>query len=1139
MKAIKKYVGILCALSLIFGMFSGIGINAVKNTYAVGDDLISRWGSGSFLSAPQEECAIESKWTYDASTDSFTRTSQNSGWADHNVAMLYGNESYEDFVLEFDVKFSEQLFNEDGSKNGEPAIMLQFGNRTLGGAPQDEIATGGEIIELFNNYNVDDEIYKAYSRHWREVSPEGGHWSRTVSDIDPDVSHHVKLTVSNGKMSFSFDGTVIYDPHDVGTTYEGGYVGVGTGWAGTVISNIQLGYESPDTTFSAFSAYHADSTPTYYVQNTYQLDSISTDWQYLTGDMISPRSDRGGLKILYTENTYTDFEMEFDYITCDTLYIGFGAQDMGGNILTQGNLANPSPSIIRITTQGFGAYAPNTTGNDAWFGNDGGPLFDESQYYDIHSAFIKVAGGKMSLYIDGISRGTVTMNNYSGGHIFIMAYNANEAISLPVIYDADIDRTFADFTAYKAETDYNATFWQTGLTEQAKISDGWKYNSEGRISPNRDTNSNMSFLYTNQKYTNFEMTFEFTAGNHFYVGVGASEKGGGLPSKPISDPSSFSIRLRPAGTAQCAPIDENGNDGWPFNDSWRTEGQTSADVHICKILVNNGMMSLYIDGHMLSGRSYRLLNYEGGYIYFAASDSVESLSLPDIRSIDVGEDFNSEFTGYYSTTFTSVEIDNGGTTTVKTSPYWANSLSPDDDLQAYWYRDSDGMYTKSDSDRMSTLYMNDVYDQNFRMTINYNVPNSIGNYGIFIGFGNKNMGDDWFRGENTQTANIIRLFSSASAGFSPDSKNMLNDTYAMGASNSDFAGWDSSAVHTAVIEVKYDAVYVWLDGIYRGSAELACYEAGYIFIAAQTAGTKFAMPVIENINPEKYGSETSAAYRKSALFIGDSICDGAGDQAAWANRLGWHFDLDYTNCAHGGWVIADDAATGLGSIQTQLTDEAYGSDYDYVIVEGGINDIMQNVNRNSNYCKLGSVSDSYNIEDFDTTTAAGGLEAIFYNATYLYGDDTKLGFIMVMKPETNWIGDWETAELYVDTYLEICSKWNVAVLNLWDDEEVSTAFSENPKYYTDGLHPSHDGYSFLDSKFATWFNALEATGYAGCGYVNADGSIDLLDLICMKKLLAEAEVEYRYSADVTRDRTFDASDMAKMREYLLGEIAVF
>ena len=89
MKAIKKSVGILCALSLIFGMFSGIGINAVKNTYAVGDDLISRWGSGSFLSAPQEECAIESKWTYDASTDSFTRTSQNSGWADHNVAMLY------------------------------------------------------------------------------------------------------------------------------------------------------------------------------------------------------------------------------------------------------------------------------------------------------------------------------------------------------------------------------------------------------------------------------------------------------------------------------------------------------------------------------------------------------------------------------------------------------------------------------------------------------------------------------------------------------------------------------------------------------------------------------------------------------------------------------------------------------------------------------------------------------------------------------------------------------------------------------------------------------------------------------------------------------------------------------------------
>ncbi len=1138
MKTMKKSISILCVISLMLGVFAGLGTSAAETEFAASDDLSCWWGNGSFISTAQNECAVDSKWTYDASANSYTRSSANSGWAEYNVAMLYGNKSYNEFILEFDVKFSEQRFNEDGTKNGTPAIMLQFGNRELGGAPGDKIATGGEIIELFNSFNTNTEIYSVFSRHWREVSPDGGHWSSTIADINADTAHHVKLAVLDGKMTFYFDDTAIYGSKNVGTTYQGGYVGIGTGWSGTVISNIQLGYNDPNQLFRDYKAYHTDSTPTYYVQNAYAVDSISTDWEYLTGNMIRPKSGIGGMRILYTDKKYTDFEMEFDYITYDSLYVGFGAQSMGGNILTSGTLTNPSPSIIRITKEGFGAYAPNSTGNDAWFGNDGGKLFDkDSEYYAMHTANIKVINGKMSLTIDGKTRGTVTMNNYTGGHIFLMAYNNNEAISLPLIYEADINQTFGDFTSYEAETNYNAGFWQTGLTKQANISDNWKYSSEGRIAPaNADK---MSFLYTNQTYTNFQMTFEFTTDSHFYVGVGASEKGGGLPTKPVSNPSSFSVRLYPKGYAQCAPINENGGDGWPFNDDWRTEAQTNTDVHTCKIVVNNGMMTLYIDGHMLSGKSYKLLNYTGGYIYFQLSSGVESLSVPEINSIDLGDDFNDTFTGYYSTTFSSVEIDNGGTTTTKTSPYWANNLALDDNLQADWYKDTDGMFTKSDSSRMSTLYMNGVYDQNFRITFNYHVPNQVGNHGLYVGLGNKAMGDDWFKGEDTQTTNIIRLFTSAAAGYSPDSKKTLYDTYAMGAANSDFAEWERTAVHTAVIEVKYDAVYVWLDGIYRGSAELGYYEAGYIFIAAQTTGTKFTIPVIEVVTPEKYGNETSTAYKKSALFIGDSIADGAGDQAGWANRLGWHYDLDYTNCSHGGWIIADDAATGLGSIQKQLSEEAFGSDYDYIIVEGGINDIMQNVNRNSEYCKLGEISDSYNIEDFDTTTAAGGLEAIFYNATYLYGDDTKLGFIMVMKPETNWIGDWETAERYVDTYLAICEKWNVAVLNMWDDESINTAFTENSDYFTDGLHPSYKGYSFLDKTFADWFADLEETGYVGYGYVNSDSVIDICDLIRMKKLLAAETVQYRYSADTTKDRTFDSADLVKMREYLIGKISKF
>lgn len=1127
MKALKKSISIFCAISMILGMLAGNLVTAEKVSQSMAGNVSCWWAGGSFAENRRSEYSVSSRWAYDSASDSYTRSGADTGWHDHNVAMLFGGSSYEEFIFEFDLALSEQKFNEDGTKNSAPAVWLQFGADPAE-APQDTVDAGGEYIYLAASYDIDDEIFSAVSCFYNADTPDG-QWGGTVSDFNAATVHHVKLSVLGGRRSLSVDGRVLYDQPTV-SGYTGGYVGVGTGWQNTVISNARLYGNDPDVLFDGWSAYSSDSQNTFYVQDAAAAGTVGDNWQQCSENMISPKSS-SVMNILYSDRIYTEFEMEFDYISdVDTLYVGFGAQQTGGEIMTQGQLSDPSPAVIRITRSGQGAFAdPNAADGIGWFPNTGGTLFTTpEQQKAVHTAKITVTGNQITLTLDGKTRGSINIQNYDGGYVFLMSRSENDAFSCPVFLDTDVNSMFADYTSYEAETNDGATFWQTGLAKQDKVSENWQYKSDGRIAPK--TGSTTSFLFTNKTYTDFEMTFDFTSQKNVYIGFGSDEPGAVLQKGAVSDPSPYVIRLNNNGLHHFAPSDDSGSSSIPYNnEKWNMVNNDSSIVYNCKIVVNDGWMSLYING-IMSDHLQELPHYEGGYIYIQSGYSSESISLPEIREIGLDSSFNENFTAYRSNSFSTVEIDEGITTSTKTSPYWASGLAPDGDPSANWYKGADGMYTKSRSGIMSTLYLDGIYDQNFRISFDYAVPNANGNYGLFVGIGNETPGDDWFRAEDSRTANIIRLQRVAGAGFSPDEADLLSDTWVIGGF--EISEWDSSKAHSAVIEVMYDTVYMYLDGVYIGSAPLVNYEAGGIFLAAETFGVKFTQPVIESISPAKYGDEQSTAYGKSALFIGDSICDGAGDLAAWAGRLGWHFDLDYTNIAQGGWIIADDAATGLSSIQTQLTDQRC-YEYDYIIVEGGINDIMQNVNINSEYCKLGEISASYNIEDFDTTTAAGGLEAIFYNATYIYGNDTKIGFIMTPKPSDNWIEDWVTAEKYVDTYLAICEKWNVEVLNLWDDEAVETAFSGNSGLYTDGLHPSYKGYDYLDASVAGWFEGLESTGYAGRGHINSDGEIDIRDLICMKKLLSESEPDYLYSADLNSDGSFNSIDLLEMRKYLL------
>ena len=100
---------------------------------------------------------------------------------------------------------------------------------------------------------------------------------------------------------------------------------------------------------------------------------------------------------------------------------------------------------------------------------------------------------------------------------------------------------------------------------------------------------------------------------------------------------------------------------------------------------------------------------------------------------------------------------------------------------------------------------------------------------------------------------------------------------------------------------------------------------------------------------------------------------------------------------------------------------------------------------------LGSVSNSFNIIDFDTKTIIGAIEYIV--ATVKEKWNCPLMF---------YTGTFMENQIYqkmVDSLIEISKKWEFEIIDLWNDPEMRLIDEESyKKYMNDPVHPSKIGY---------------------------------------------------------------------------------
>jgi lysophospholipase L1-like esterase len=97
---------------------------------------------------------------------------------------------------------------------------------------------------------------------------------------------------------------------------------------------------------------------------------------------------------------------------------------------------------------------------------------------------------------------------------------------------------------------------------------------------------------------------------------------------------------------------------------------------------------------------------------------------------------------------------------------------------------------------------------------------------------------------------------------------------------------------------------------------------------------------------------------------------------------------------------------------------------------------------------MGEISDSKNMDDFDTTTVAGAMEYIIAYADQHYG--CPVMFYTGTKYDSEQYGEM------VELTKKLQEKWGIGIIDMWDDLDAD--IPEYHYYMANGIHPNRAGY---------------------------------------------------------------------------------
>lgn len=199
-----------------------------------------------------------------------------------------------------------------------------------------------------------------------------------------------------------------------------------------------------------------------------------------------------------------------------------------------------------------------------------------------------------------------------------------------------------------------------------------------------------------------------------------------------------------------------------------------------------------------------------------------------------------------------------------------------------------------------------------------------------------------------------------------------------------------------------------------------------------------------------------------------------GIKALDGEVLAIYIPTEYTTYGGDICYLEDSSKTFIdingNTIQGKPMVECYKNSLDYLILEGGLNDLYTST-------PIGEMSDAedFDFVDFDTSTFYGSLEYIIRNATVKLWQ-TKVGFIIM--PQMGQ-GNWQN---YIDAIIAVCNKWGVPYLNLHEyfyarlekqkDQQWSKDFWTLNTDGTFNMHPGTWGYRWMNNVIFDFIDSL-------------------------------------------------------------------
>jgi len=248
--------------------------------------------------------------------------------------------------------------------------------------------------------------------------------------------------------------------------------------------------------------------------------------------------------------------------------------------------------------------------------------------------------------------------------------------------------------------------------------------------------------------------------------------------------------------------------------------------------------------------------------------------------------------------------------------------------------------------------------------------------------------------------------------------------------------------------------------------------------------------------PSSVFKTNNVLFGKKIAYDGDSIARGRSDTSnyAWSPIIANNNKGTYVSLAVSGGTITSGIYRQDSTPRHWICEgieTLYNNNVkpDYIIFEGGTNDadiIGSIVGGNTPPAQYGSWSETGYDGPFDKTTFCGAVEYMFQKALTLF-PHAKFGFIIAQKMgvSSDYTKNGSNRRAYFETIMQICKKWGVPYINLWDEgflcPKISTHCDPNAtveeniaahRLYVDTQHLTLDGYKVITSKIEAWIKSL-------------------------------------------------------------------